>query len=104
MPKFMITTNAGDGAEGCDEALEFPYTKAATDDAQIALVEMAREKLPNGKRADFGVQVENADGKEVYRAGLRFEAKTEEDIDRDEEEADAAVDEIAANLGSGPRK
>lgn len=104
MPKFMITTNSGDGAERCDEPLEFPHTKAAFDDAQIALADMAREKLPDGKRADFAVQVENEDGKEVYRAWLHFDAKTADDLVKDDEEADAAVNEIARNLSSGSRE
>lgn len=105
MPKFTITTDNGEGAEHSDEALEFPHTKAATDDAQVALAEMARDKLPDGKRADFAVKVANDGGKEIYRANLHFEAKTQDDIDREDGEADAAADEVASNLeGGGPRE
>jgi hypothetical protein len=104
MPKFTITTNSGEGAERSDEPLEFPHTQAATDDAQIALSDMARDKLPDGKHATFGVKVENEAGKEVYRAGLSFSAKDEGDLDREEEEANAAADDVAKSLGSGPRE
>ena len=104
MPKYTITTDNGEGLERSDEPLEFPDAKAATDDAQVALAEMAREKLPNGKRADFGVNVETEEGKEVYRAGIAFAAKTEEDLEREDEECDAAADDVASSLGRGPRE
>lgn len=101
MPKFTITTDAGDGPETFDDPLEFPDIKAATDDAQIALAEMARDKLPNGTKADFGVKVEDDTGKEIYRAGLSFNAKTEMDLDRDSDESVAAENEITANPAAG---
>jgi len=41
MPKFKITTDAGHGPETSDEPLHFPDKKAAIDDAQIAVAEMA---------------------------------------------------------------
>lgn len=47
MPKFTITTEAGDGPETPNEPIEFPDVKAATDDVQVALGEMTRDKLPN---------------------------------------------------------
>lgn len=81
MPKYTITTDAGDGPERIDEPVEFPDTKAATDDAQIALADMARDKLPNGKHADFAVAVEDEGGKEIYRAALSFHAQAEEDLE-----------------------
>lgn len=102
MPKFTITTDNSDG-EHSDDPIHFPSAKAATDDAQIALADMAREKLPDGKHAEFGVKVEDEAGKEIYRAGLSFSAKTEEDIEREGEECDAAAAEVAANLTAGPR-
>jgi hypothetical protein len=103
MPKYTVTTDDGEGAERSDEPLNFPHTQAATDDAQNALADMAREKLPDGKHAEFGVNVENEHGKEVYRARLAFSAKTEEDLDREEEEAVAAADDVASNLAIGSK-
>ncbi len=105
MSKFTVTTNAGDGPETPNQPIEFPDTKSATDDAQVALSDMAREKLPNGKRADFAVSVEDDTGKEVYRAGLSFTAKDENDLAREREENEAATDDVANCLsGRGPRK
>jgi len=104
MPKYTITTNNGDGAKRSDEALEFRHTKAATDDAQVALSDMAREKMPNGKHADFDVSVEDHTGKEVYRAGMTFSAKDEGDLDREGEENDAAADDVASSLKRGQWK
>lgn len=101
MPKYTIMTNDRESVERSEEPLKFPHTKAATDDAQVALGEMAREKLPDGKLADFGVSIEDETGKEVYRADLNFSAKTEDDLDRESEEADA--DDDAVKLGTGPR-
>lgn len=104
MSKFTVTTDAGNGPETADEPIEFSSTKAATDDAQVALAEMARENLPDGKHADFAVKVEDDAGTEVYRAGLSFTAKDKGDLDREDEESDAAADEVAANLARAPRK
>jgi hypothetical protein len=43
---------------------------------------MARDKLPDGKQADFGVEVEDEEGKPEARAALNFSAKTRDDIAR----------------------
>lgn len=103
MPEF--TTDSTKGGELSDEKLEFPHAKAATDDAQVALADMAREALPDGKSADFAVKVEDDGGKEIYRAGLAFTAKDEDEIERKGAEADAAADDVAAHLGGkGPRE
>lgn len=96
MPKFAITTDAGDGPERIDEPVEFHNSKAATDDAQIALAEMALEQLPNGKRADFGVSVADEGGKKIYQADLHFEARTEEDL------SDGAETPATASLPQRP--
>lgn len=53
MPKFSVTTDDGHGL--INERVEFPTEKAATDDAQVSLVDAAREKLPNGSHADFRI-------------------------------------------------
>jgi len=81
MPTFSVKTDAGDGLDGTGEKLDFPHTKAATDDAQVALVEMAKEKLPNGKAAHFGVEIEDDTGKQVYKASLDFAGETQDDLE-----------------------
>lgn len=103
MPKFTIITDAGHGPEVPDEPLQFPDKKAATDDAQIAIAEMARDKLPNGKRADFAVKVKDEAGKDIYAAEMHFNARTEEDLLRDDQEADAAARDVADALAKWPR-
>jgi hypothetical protein len=104
MPKYTITSNNGDGAERSDKPLEFRHTKAATDDAQIALTDMAREKMPNGKHAEFDISVEDDTGKEIYRAGMSFSAKDEGDLDREGQECDAAADDVTSCLEGGQSK
>lgn len=88
MPKFKVTTDAGEGPEpeqpdAPDDLLEFPDLKSATEDAQIALAEIARDNMPDGKAAHFGVEVANEEGKRVYRASLDFHADTEEELDQE---------------------
>lgn len=72
MPKFRFTTQDGNKIDRDDVPLEFPDEKAATDDAQRALVDMADDKLPDGERADLSASVENEAGEEIYRASLTF--------------------------------
>ncbi|RDJ24852.1 hypothetical protein DWF00_16655 [Bosea caraganae] len=76
MPKFFVTTDDGDSTFRDEDGLEFKNRKAATDDAQRALVDMARERLPNGERVALQVQIEDEVGDEVYRASLKFEGDT----------------------------
>jgi hypothetical protein len=61
MPKITITTDNSKIGHA-KEKIDFPDTKAATN-AQVAMGEMVCDKLPDGKQADFGVQVENDAGK-----------------------------------------
>lgn len=103
MPKFTMITDAGHGPEVPDEPLHFLDKQAATDDAQIALAEMAREKLPNGKRADFAVNVADETGRPIYAAEMHFAAKSEDDMDREDAEADAVAQDIADALASSSR-
>lgn len=102
MPKFVFTTNTDRTRDRSIEALEFPHAKAAMDDAQVALADMARERLPNGNTADFTVKVEDETGDEIYVAELHFKAKTRSDMEKEAEEADLAAQEVAAALSTGP--
>lgn len=79
MPKFKITTDSGQGPETDGEPLDFPHAKAAEHDAQLALTEMCRESLPNDRRADFGIKIEDDVGNQVYKAALHFEAERNDD-------------------------
>ena len=81
MPTFRITIDADDGPDHLDP-MDFRDAKAASDDAQVALAEMAKERLPTGKRASFGVHIEDEAGKSVYRATLIFEAEIDGETGR----------------------
>lgn len=83
MPMFKIATDNGrfrSGGDEADEPLEFPDLDAAIRDAQIALGEIARDSMPDGKAARFAVEVADPAGKVVYRATLDFRAWTEREI------------------------
>ncbi|AMJ62771.1 hypothetical protein AXW83_22950 [Bosea sp. PAMC 26642] len=99
MPRFFFTTHDSSSVDIDDEGLDFPNERAAKNAAQRALVDIADEHLPDGERADFKVEVENADHAKIYDASLRFEARepgqTAEDNDR---ALDEAADRIAAAL------
>lgn len=99
MPTFTIVTEI-DNSDRADDPIDFPHADAAIDDAQIALADMARERLPNGKRAAFAVMVVDNAGDRIYAAEMHFVAKTKDDMIREEEEADAAAREIASRLGT----
>jgi uncharacterized protein YbaA (DUF1428 family) len=101
MAKFTIITDVGNGPETPGEAIDFPNAQAAIEDAQVAIAEMARDVMPNGKRADFAVKVANEDRKAVYEAEMHFVAKTAEDLTYEKAEADAAAPAIADALAKG---
>lgn len=104
MPKFRVTTDNGTGPESDDEPLDFENERAATDDAQLALTEMAKDAQLHGKAPHFGVDVEDAAGKHVYRADLDFSSKDGDDMDREDRETKAVALEIARIIGGQPRK
>ena len=103
MQKFTITTTE-DSAKYERSEHDFRDEKAATDDAQVALSEMVRDKLPNGSHADFAAKVENEAGDVVYRASLNFAAQTGDEIEAAEKEADDAADDVANALKGEPRE
>lgn len=79
MPKYNFTTNDGSGPETTDEPLALPNDNSAADEAQNALVDMAREHLPDGSVADFDAAVADEQGKEIYTASLRLRASKRPD-------------------------
>lgn len=91
MPKFRITTTSGATPEHHEAPVEFPDEKSAIDDAQVALAEMARDALPDGKRANFGVTLRDEGGKTIYDAHMDFAARDATDLEREEAEAEDAA-------------
>ncbi|MGO4405684.1 hypothetical protein AB4Z10_15655 [Bosea sp. RAF48] len=77
MPKFRFTTEDGNRVDRDEKPLDFPDEKAAKEDAQRALADMAKDKLPDGNRFDLRARVENEAGQEVYRASLKFKKESD---------------------------
>jgi len=103
MPNFTITTKRNGEKSDCENH-RFRNEKAATDDAQVALSEMARDALPNGSHVELDAKVENEAGDLVYRASLNFRAQTGKEIKASEKHADEAADDVAAALRGGRRE
>ncbi len=73
MPKYRFTIEDGNRVDRDEKPLDFPDEKAAVEDVQRALADMAKDKLSDGNRFDLRARVENEAGHEIYRASLKFE-------------------------------
>jgi hypothetical protein len=73
MAKFFFDTQEGQSVDRDTTGVDLPDEAAARAEAQEALADMAREKLPNGNKVDFAVLVRDESGQEVYSATLKFE-------------------------------
>lgn len=100
MPRYFVTSDDGSGPRKEPEPVDFPNEKAATDDAQCSLADMAGEMLPDGKHAAFSIKLNDEGGEEIYRASLQFDASTGDETraaaDDDARDSDAAADSVAA--------
>lgn len=94
MPEYRFTTTIDGQVDEADETLSYATEKAATDAAQESLVDMARDRLPNGKHVEFSTSVTDDRGEEIYRAKMSVNARTKDDIAADELEADNALEEL----------
>jgi hypothetical protein len=103
MPKFDVTTDDGDGTRPATQSLTYATEQAATDDAQVSLSDMAREKLPNGNHAQFNVKVADEGGEEIYSATLIFDAKTGAETKKASEKQAADDDKAADDVASAIR-
>ncbi|AMJ60963.1 DUF6894 family protein [Bosea sp. PAMC 26642] len=101
MPKFYFTTDNGKVVDADDEGVELPDYIAAKDEAQNALVDIIRERLPNGEHADFKVEVQDETGDAIYLALMKFEAgNPKEKATMDQQAIDEAVADVAAAINS----
>lgn len=98
MPKFIVTTDDGSGTQRLEDGASFETEKAATDDAQIALADMAHDALPDGSHARFEASVEDETGDQVYRASLEFNAQGRDEIAGDDAEAERAVTKLVRTI------
>ena len=110
MPRFFFATNDGEASDRDDDGIKLANEKAAADEAQSALADIAKDRLPNGSHANFSVEVKSADGMDVYRATLKFDGQTGDEIraiesDRAKIESDKAkeADEAAAFVAAALR-
>lgn len=94
MPKYRVTTDVGEGAEPDDEPMEFETHQAACHDAQVALAEMAKERMPLDRDRHFGVEIHDDAGQSVYSASLDFKTGARAD----------PAGNVGSQLPSGPRE
>ncbi|RYE88816.1 MAG: hypothetical protein EOP19_00075 [Hyphomicrobiales bacterium] len=80
MPTFNVRMDTGDGPDD-GEPIDFPDAKQAAYDAQVAMAEVAREKIPGEKRAALGIEIDDVDGNVVYRATMDFQGRDAADPD-----------------------
>lgn len=73
MARFYFDTREGESLDEDTTGVELRDETAARTEAQRALADMARERLPTGNGADMAVIVRDEHGHEVYAARLRFE-------------------------------
>lgn len=90
MPKYRFVTDDGDRLDTDRDWLELPNDQAAAQEAQRALADMTREKLPDGSQFNMRVSVENEAGTVVYQASLTFEGETAADMEKNAANAERA--------------
>lgn len=97
MPIFNVRVDAGDGPDELGDPIDFPHDKAAREDAQKALAEMARDRMPLDRDTHFGVEIADEAGRRIYKASLDLSQQT------DPSDLASTTPDIAMQLGSGPR-
>ncbi|MDU0343720.1 DUF6894 family protein [Bosea rubneri] len=80
MPKYRFTTDDGEKFDASKERLTMPNDKAASEEAQRALADMANDRLPDGSHLDMRVSVEDEHGQVVYQASLKFNGESADDM------------------------
>ncbi|RYE84488.1 MAG: hypothetical protein EOP19_11460 [Hyphomicrobiales bacterium] len=80
MPKYRFKTEDGHKLAVNPDRLEFPNDRVASDEAQRALVDMAKKKLPDASRLHIRVAVENEKNEMIYQASLDFRSETREEM------------------------
>ena len=94
MPTYNVRMNVGDDQDE-GEPMEFPDTVSACRDAQVAMAELARDKIPGESQAHLAVEIYDHEGKPVYRAELDFKGRA----------GDSQPDlDVASQLSLGPRE
>lgn len=100
MPKYRFTTTNGAQVDVGSYWLEFPDDRAASQEAQRALADMAKDELPDGAHLELRIAVENRAGDVVYQASLDFRGETAEQMRSSAAQANRA----SMNGGRRPRE
>ena len=72
MPLFYIHSDDGDIRQYDEEGYDYPDLASACNAAITALPGMAKDKLPEGPRRTFRVEVEDDRHRALYEATLEF--------------------------------
>ena len=75
MPLFFFDIHDGVTYTRDSEGSDLPDEETARREAQGVLPDIARDKLPDGERRDFIVDLRNADGRYIYTATLSLVAR-----------------------------
>lgn len=94
MPTYNVRVDVGAGPDQ-GEPMEFPDVGAARQDAQVAMAELARDKIPGEKKAHLAVEIDDENGTPVYRAELDFTGREGEAVPHPD---------VASQLPRGPRE
>lgn len=94
MPNYTVRMDTGDGPDD-GEPMEFNDPETACLDAQVAMAEVAREKIPGQSKAHLKVEIDDEAGEAVYRAEMDFKGRA----GAAQETSSDTADELAA----GPR-
>lgn len=80
MPTFNVRMDNGDGPDD-GEPLDFKDAKAAALDAQMAMIDAARDKIPGERRANLRIEIDDEGGNPVYTARMDFHGRAADDPD-----------------------
>jgi NADPH-dependent ferric siderophore reductase len=72
MPRYYFDIHDGDHLSPDLEGLECSTPAMMRDEAICALPGIARDRLPDGDRQDFWVEVRDDTGRHVFRASLKL--------------------------------
>lgn len=98
MPTFNVRVATGDGPDDPGDPIDFPDDKTARKDAQKALADMARERMPLDRDTHLSVEVQDRAGRLIYKGSLDLSEHTEQ------AELENTTPDVASQLESGPRE
>lgn len=95
MPTYNVRMDVGEGPDQ-GELMDFADADAACHDAQVAMAEAAKEKVPGTDKAHLAVEIDDMDGATVFRGEMDFTGRKGCVAD--------PIDDAAAQSPIGPRE